>query len=55
MNDQAYDKDKIYRVEHDGFEGTLIGTYVTREGKTGFVLQQIGTRVVHVYSAKWFE
>jgi predicted Fe-Mo cluster-binding NifX family protein len=33
----------------DGFEGTLIGEYTTREGVPGVVLQQIGTRVVHVY------
>lgn len=39
----------VYRVEHDGFEGTEIGSYVTREGKEGVVLQQIGTKVVHVY------
>lgn len=33
----------------DGFEGTLIGEYTTREGVPGVVLQQIGTKVVHVY------
>jgi hypothetical protein len=41
-------------VAHDGFSGTVIGYYVTREGKPGLVLQQEGTRVVHVYSTKWF-
>ena len=40
-------------IEHDGFEGTVIGNYVTREGKRGVVLQQTGTRVVHVYGEKW--
>lgn len=42
-----------YRVEHDGFEGVEIGTYTTLEGKEGVVLQQTGTRVVHVYGRKW--
>lgn len=42
-------------VAHDGFAGTVIGYYVTREGRPGLVLQQHGTRVVHVYSLKWFE
>lgn len=41
-------------VHHDGFAGTVQGYYITREGKTGLVLQQDGTRVVHVYSMKWF-
>lgn len=41
-------------VEHDGFRGTVIGHYVTREGKRGLVLQQDGTKVVHVYGVKWF-
>ena len=42
-----------HRIEHDGFEGTVQGNYVTREGKRGVVLQQIGTRVVHVYGERW--
>ncbi len=42
-----------YRIDHDGFEGTIQGHYVTREGKRGAVLQQIGTKVVHVYGEKW--
>ena len=36
-------------VEYDGFVGDVIGSYVTREGKRGVVVQQAGTRVVHVY------
>lgn len=36
-------------VEYDGFTGTIIGSYMTREGKEGWVIQQDGTRVVHVY------
>lgn len=43
----------VWRIEHDGFEGVQIGSYVTLEGKRGAVLQQIGTRVVHVYGEKW--
>lgn len=42
-------------VLHDGFDGTVQGYYVTREGKPGLVLQQEGTRVVHVYGEKWFK
>jgi len=41
-------------VEHDGFSGTVIGYYTTREGKSGVVIQQHGNKVVHVYSTKWF-
>lgn len=42
-----------YRVEHDGFVGTLVGTYCRLDGERGSVLQQDGTRVVHVYRDKW--
>ena len=45
--------EQVYRIEHDGFEGIQIGTYTTLEGKEGVVLQQVGTRVVHVYGRKW--
>ncbi|HEV2502365.1 MAG TPA: hypothetical protein VGV39_04785 [Mesorhizobium sp.] len=40
-------------IAHDGFAGDIIGHYVTREGKRGVVVQQDGTRVVHVYGEKW--
>jgi hypothetical protein len=40
---------RLVRVEYDGFEGEVIGQYITREGKSGVVVQQVGTRVVHVY------
>ena len=40
-------------IEHDGFTGDVIGHYKTREGKEGVVMQQVGTRVVHVYGTKW--
>jgi hypothetical protein len=44
---------EVARIEHDVFEGTIQGYYITREGKRGVVLQQIGTRVVHVYGERW--
>lgn len=40
-------------IDHDGFAGDVIGHYTTREGKPGVVMQQDGTRVVHVYGEKW--
>lgn len=40
-------------IAHDGFAGDIIGHYQTREGKRGVVVQQDGTRVVHVYGEKW--
>lgn len=40
-------------IAHDGFSGDIIGHYTTREGKRGVVVQQDGTRVVHVYGEKW--
>ncbi|MDQ0505958.1 gas vesicle protein [Xanthobacter agilis] len=45
----------VYQIAHDGFEGEVIGSYRTREGKDGVVLQQVGTRVVHVYGCKWLQ
>lgn len=42
-------------IEHDGFKGDIIGYYTTREGKRGVVVQQDGTRVVHVYGEKWIK
>jgi hypothetical protein len=40
----------IYRAR-DGFLGTIIGRYTTREGVEGVVLQQLDTQVVHCYRA----
>lgn len=40
-------------VARDGFEGVEIGAYTTLQGESGVVLQQIGTKVVHVYKRKW--
>lgn len=42
-----------FTIDHDGFIGTVVGFYTTLEGKRGVVLQQVGTRVVHVYGEKW--
>jgi len=44
---------KIYRIERDGFVGVEIGSYTTLEGHEGIVLQQVGTKVVHVYRRVW--
>lgn len=49
----AFPRGSEWRVEHDGFQGRVIGSYLTEEGKPGVVLQQTGTRVVHVYGEKW--
>lgn len=40
-------------IAHDGFAGDIVGHYTTREGKDGVVVQQDGTKVVHVYGEKW--
>ncbi len=42
--------DKTYYVEYDGMIGTIQGHYTTREGHKGVVLQQVGTKIVHVYN-----
>lgn len=47
--DDADESHQIYKVETDGFRGTVIGRYKTSEGREGVVLQQLGTKVVHVY------
>lgn len=39
-------------VEYDGFQGTVIGHYQRLDGYEGVVVQQHGTRVVHVYGVK---
>lgn len=44
---------RAYAIEHDGFVGEVIGSYTTREGRRGVVLQQFGTRVVHVYGKRF--
>lgn len=42
-----------YTIAHDGFAGTVIGDYVTLEGKRGVVMQLDNAKVVHVYGEKW--
>ena len=51
--DDSYPYGTEISIEHDGFIGKVIGHYVTLENKRGVVLQQIGTRIVHVYGEKW--
>jgi hypothetical protein len=41
-------KMQVYQAR-DGFVGSEVGSYTTREGADGVVLQQIGTGVVHIY------
>jgi hypothetical protein len=42
----------VFESHYDGFTGTLIGTYLTREHFPGYVLQDINNKVVHVYRLK---
>lgn len=44
-----------FTIDHDGFVGTVIGYYRRHDGKRGVVLQQDGTKVVHVYGEKWLK
>lgn len=44
-----------FSIDHDGFVGTVIGYYRRHDGKRGVVLQQDGTKVVHVYGEKWLK
>ena len=53
LTSPAWPIGKSAAIKHDGFEGTVQGHYLTREGKRGVVVQQDGTRVVHVYGEKW--
>lgn len=48
-----HDLGKRYRVEFDGFTGTVIGSYRRLDGEEGVVMQQDGCNVVHVYRRKW--
>lgn len=47
------DRGKRFRIEHDGFQGTVIGHYERLDGEQGVVMQQDGCNVVHVYRKKW--
>lgn len=42
-----------YRIEFDGFVGTVIGSYRRLDGEEGVVMQQDGSKIVHVYRRKW--
>lgn len=44
-----------FRIDHDGFEGSVIGHYTRLDGKRGVVGQQAGTNIVHVYGEKWLK
>jgi hypothetical protein len=55
MDIATIDLGDTFRVDYDGFEGEVIGFYQTREGKDGVVMQQLGTKVVHVYNVKRLE
>ncbi len=44
-----FEHGSVWHNPYDNFTGEVIGHYVTKEGKPGVVLQQVGTRVVHVY------
>lgn len=44
-----------YGIEFDGFKGTVIGAYKRLDGEEGVVMQQDGTKVVHVYRRKWLQ
>ena len=50
---EAYPLGKRFRIEHDGFVGTVCGWYVRDDGRPGVDLQLEGARVVHVYGLKW--
>jgi len=39
-------------IDHDGFHGRVIGHYQRDDGYQGVVLQQDGTKVVHVYGLR---
>jgi hypothetical protein len=45
----------VFRCKYDNFVGEVVGNYMTKEGKTGLVLQQLGTKVVHVYGLQSLE
>jgi hypothetical protein len=50
-----HDLGQRYRIEFDGFVGTVIGSYRRLDGEDGVVMQQDGTKVVHVYRRKWLQ
>lgn len=46
---EQYPMGSHWKCKFDDFIGKVIGYYLTNEGKKGVVLQQMDTRVVHVY------
>lgn len=40
---------RVASINGDDFVGTVIGYYTRLDGRKGVVVQQDGTRVVHVY------
>jgi hypothetical protein len=42
----------IYTIADDDFTGEVIGYYTTRNNVRGYVLQQLGTRVIHTYTRR---
>ena len=50
-----YERLQRFRIQHDGFEGLIIGHYKRLDGTLGVVGQQSGTNIVHVYSEKWLK
>lgn len=43
---------QIVEGTRDGFKGSVIGYYRTVEGKPGVVVQELGTRIKHIYDCK---
>jgi len=49
VDEGKYKRGDTVRCEYDGFVGTILAPYVTREGRKGWVVQMLSTKVVHVY------
>lgn len=50
-----YEHGKPFEIAHDGFKGVMIGHYIRLDGYRGVVGQHEGTKMVHVYGAKWLD
>lgn len=51
-DDVAWPLGTHVHIDHDGFHGRVIGHYRRDDGYDGVVLQQDGTKVVHVYGLR---
>lgn len=51
----TFDYGDLVFIEHDGFVGTIIGFYERNDGYCGVVVQQLDTKVVHVYGLKYLK